>query len=105
MQRGVGAAAGPGFEGGHGAGAHFGGPPERINIFPQLEAVNRGAQHSFLTMENTWRQLHAAHPGIRIEVDVNVKYADAAGKTPVQFTVQYRAGSGDWIKEEFLNVP
>lgn len=103
MQRGVGAAGGPGFEGGHGAGAHFGGPPERINIFPQLEAVNRGAQHSFLAIENTWRQLQAAHPGVRIEVDVKVRYPDGGGLVPDRFTVEFRADEGDWTRRVFRN--
>jgi hypothetical protein len=30
--------------------------------------TTRRAQRGFFTMENTWRQLQAAHPGIRIEL-------------------------------------
>ena len=56
-------------------------------------------------MENTWRQIQAEHPGIRIEVDINVRYADAGDTIPTQFDVVYTAGSEDSVEMEFINVP
>ncbi|WP_167202626.1 DNA/RNA non-specific endonuclease [Actinomyces respiraculi] len=66
------------YEGGHLIATQYGGPPESINIVPELREVNRGSaasnggQGSFHTFETENRDL--SYSNIEIDIDYDVNY-------------------------------
>jgi hypothetical protein len=66
--------------------------------------VNRGAAQSYGVLEKEWRDLLAADPTAKIEVDVFADYS-GAGSVPEAIVVDYRIDGGRVIQQVFDNVP
>ncbi len=106
VQRSVGREGGAGSEGSEGshlAANWWGGGPERINVVPLLEQINRGAGHSYGNLERRWAQLlrgTADTPPVTVEdVRIEVLYEDntrVPRKVPVRWPMfeHFRNGRG-----------
>ncbi len=79
----AGQVGGQGYEGGHLIAKLFGGAGERINLIPQLSAVNRG---EFRVMEKEWAD--AIRAGKEVRVEVSPIYAGSS-KVPDSLDVTY----------------
>ena len=89
---------GEGYDGGHLLATLFGGAGEKVNLIPQLSAVNRG---EFREMERTWAD--AIREGKSVKVEVSPIYADG-GKVPNEVVARW------WIdgkphEKTFPNIP
>ena len=80
---GYGSSPGPTYEGGHIVGTRFGGPPERLNMFPQTDQMNRssglrgvgpvdpnGQFKSYYAFETD----AARNPGKYTDIDITLDY-------------------------------
>ena len=74
---------GEGYDGGHLLATLYGGAGEKVNLIPQLSAVNRG---EFREMERTWAD--AIREGKSVKVEVSPVYSNA-GKVPDVVEVRY----------------
>ena len=79
----AGQVGGEGYEGGHLIAKLFGGAGERINLIPQLSAVNRG---ELRVMEKEWAD--AIRAGKEVMVEVSPIYAGSS-KAPNNLLVKY----------------
>lgn len=96
------------YEGGHLIATQYGGPPESINIVPQLEDVNRGSatanggQGSFKTFETANRSTPFSN--IDIEVAYNDGYTGVPiDEVPYEISIRALTETGENFERVFEN--
>jgi hypothetical protein len=89
------------YEGGHLLANMFGGGPETTNLVAMLEAVNRGKEPSFTSLERQWDAAIAR--GQKVEVDIRAAY-DTSGAVPEAIAVRWTI-DGVPGRKVFENVP
>ena len=96
------------YEGGHLIATQYGGPPESINIVPQLEDVNRGSatanggQGSFKTFETANRSTPFSN--IDIEVAYNDGYTGVPiDEVPYEISIRALMETGENFERVFEN--
>lgn len=96
------------YEGGHLIATQYGGPPESINIVPQLEDVNRGSatanggQGSFKTFETANRSTPFSN--IDIEVAYNDGYTGVPiDEVPYEISIRALTETGENFEKVFEN--
>ena len=94
----AGQVGGEGYEGGHLIAKLFGGAGERINLIPQLSAVNRG---EFRVMEKEWAD--AIRAGKEVRVEVSPIYTGSS-KVPDAIVAKWTV-DGQTFRKTFPNTP
>jgi filamentous hemagglutinin len=94
----AGQVGGAGYEGGHLIATVLGGAGEKINLIPQLTAVNRG---EFRVLEKEWAD--AIKAGKEVKVEVSPIYS-GSGRVPTSIDVTYRI-DGKPVSRLFPNTP
>ncbi|WP_128683183.1 DNA/RNA non-specific endonuclease [Actinomyces qiguomingii] len=105
---------GGGYQGGHMAGAEYGGPPEDINVVPMAESVNGNHPGSFYELEKEI----VKNPGGHRSIDITIEYdgpptnADSVtrlgdvnptDRVPMKFTVRRVDEHGVTRSRPFIN--
>ncbi|WP_103062878.1 DNA/RNA non-specific endonuclease [Actinomyces qiguomingii] len=65
---------GGGYDGGHLAGAEYGGPPEDINVVPMLEERNRGISDTYAESFKALEDEIAKNPDAYRNIDIRIEY-------------------------------
>ena len=94
----AGKVGGEGYEGGHLIATLFGGAGEKINLIPQLAAVNR---REFRVLEREWAD--AIRAGKDVKVEVSPVYT-GAGKVPEAIVTKWTV-DGRTFTKTFPNLP
>ncbi|WP_168708176.1 DNA/RNA non-specific endonuclease [Actinomyces procaprae] len=65
---------GGGYDGGHLAGAEYGGPPEDINVWPMLKERNRGIGDTYAESFKALEDEIAKNPDAYRNIDIRIEY-------------------------------
>ncbi len=99
------------YDGGHLIGTQFGGPPESINLHPQIDYINRGTQGHWDESFRAWEASVARNPDgfrdIKIEAELpKPKDPDnltGPDRTPSRTTTEHTDESGTRIVKKYRN--
>ncbi|WP_128683180.1 DNA/RNA non-specific endonuclease [Actinomyces qiguomingii] len=109
---------GGGYQGGHMAGAEYGGPPEDINVVPMLKERNRGIGNTYAESFKALEDDIAKNPDAYWSIDITIEYdgppanADSVtrlgdvsptDRVPTEFVVKWVDEGGVVHREPFGN--
>ncbi len=114
-QSGVAALGGPGYQGGHIAGARFGSPAEEINTVPMTQELNQGVDGTYESSFRKFEDMIADAPSDYNHIAIEIAYdgpgsiapgsslssLPAADRIPLEFVLEWGYGNGGIGRQRF----